>query len=284
MSDPFQKNGTDYEDYQSTSSAYDDTRSPLGIDVILGCLAASPFPLAEQRVLDAGCGTGNFVMAIKDKVAQVVGLEINSGMFARANQKLSGVENVQLRQGSIIEPSFEAETFNGVMCNQVIHHLLAEDETGAFPQLRAMMQEMFRVLRPGGVVIFNTSSQRQLRDGYWWADLIPEAMEIVARRYPPVPDMEAMLQETGFSPAGVIVPLHEVLQAEAYLDPEGPLKQGYRDGDSTWALATEGQLERALERVRRMNREGEMQRYLQDREALRKEIGQTTFVFARKPN
>ena len=49
-----------FEDYTSTSENYDSTRRPAGIEIILEALSRGPTPLAEQVVLDAGCGTGNY--------------------------------------------------------------------------------------------------------------------------------------------------------------------------------------------------------------------------------
>ncbi|NES81744.1 MAG: hypothetical protein F6K10_10225, partial [Moorea sp. SIO2B7] len=62
----------------------------------------------------------------------------------------------------------------------------------------------------------------------------------------------------------------------------GPLKQTYRNGDSTWSLAKQGELEQALERVGNMNKDGSIVHYLEQRESLRQKLGQTTFVYAYK--
>ncbi len=73
--------------------------------------------------------------------------------------------------------------------------------------------------------------------------------------------------------------MNAVLQGENYLDPMGPLKKDFQDGDSTWSLATGEELERAFERVRTLNQEDSMANYLETRENLRKNIGQTTFAY-----
>ena len=144
------------------------------------------------------------------------------------------------------------------------------------------LAEAYRVLRPGGALGINTCTHRQLTEGCWWSDLIPEAVGKFMKRCPSLERLEAFLGDVGFRIAGRYAPLDEVGQGESYLDPEGPLKASYRDGDSTWRLATARELERAQERVRKMIREGTMERYVRERDAPRKEIGQTTYVFARK--
>jgi ubiquinone/menaquinone biosynthesis C-methylase UbiE len=74
----------EFENYHDTSKSYDQTRTPIGIEILLGCLASTPRPLSEHRVLDAGCGTGNYITALKGKVGDLCGLEFNEGMLARA--------------------------------------------------------------------------------------------------------------------------------------------------------------------------------------------------------
>ena len=72
-----------FENYQKTSRHYDLTRAPIGVDVVLGRFANGSRPLHEQIALDAGCGTGNYVAALRGKVAHVHGVEIDDGMLAR---------------------------------------------------------------------------------------------------------------------------------------------------------------------------------------------------------
>jgi ubiquinone/menaquinone biosynthesis C-methylase UbiE len=271
-----------YEDYHTTAANYDQTRTPPGLEILLGCFAANPRPLSEQTVLDAGCGTGTCIRMLSDKIGYLHGLELNENMLHRAQENLQEIQNVHLRHGKLPELPYEAESFDGLMCNQVLHHLGSGRSNSTFPELTRLLEEAHRVLRPNGVIILNTSSQQQLRDGFWWADLIPQAVERIAVRFPPIEMIEAALRAAGFCAVGRLVSLHEVLQGRGYLDPQGPLQQSYRDGDSTWSLAEQKELDAALERVHTMNAQGTMAAYLEQREALRKNIGQATFVFARK--
>jgi ubiquinone/menaquinone biosynthesis C-methylase UbiE len=273
----------EFENYHETSKRYDKTRAPIGIEILLGCFASTPRALTEQRILDAGCGTGNYLHALKEKVNRLHGLELNEGMLAQAQEKFQNDSNVRLDQGSLLEQfPYNDTIFDGIMCNQVLHHLVAESRSEDFPQIRQLIKEAWRVLRPQGVFVINTSSHPQLYDGFWWADLIPEAVGRIAKRFPPVELLVSMLKEVGFRRGGMVVPVDAVLQGENYLEPTGPLNKSFRDGDSTWSLTTNEELERALERVRKMNQESRMAQYLETRENIRKSIGQTTFIFAYK--
>jgi len=272
-----------FENYHDTSKSYDQTRTPIGIEIVLGCLASTPRPLSEHRILDAGCGTGNYIQALKGKVGDLCGLEFNEGMLAQAQEKFRKDSNVWLKQGSLLEPlKYDTNTFDGMMCNQVLHHLVTESGSEDFPQILQLIEEAHRVLRPRGVFVINTSGHKQLYDGYWWADLIPDAMGRVAKRLPTIEFIVSALKEIGFRMGGLVVPVDAVLQGENYLDPTGPLHKSFRDGDSTWSLTTPEELERAIERTKTMNQEGSMAMYLDSREILRKNIGQTTFIFAYK--
>ena len=272
----------EYEDYHETSKSYDETRHPVAVEVVLGCFAMASRPLHEQIILDGGCGTGNYIAAVKDKVGTVHGIDMNGGMLAQSRTKVDAAAEVCLLQASLTHLPYRDAMFDGMMCNQVIHHLNPGDQAEPFRELRLLMAEAYRVLRPEGVIVFNTSTAQQLREGFWWADLIPEAVNQIIPRFPPLDNMRSMLEAVGFDFGGIIVPLHEVLQGKQYLAPYGPLKKMYRDGDSTWSLASEEELQHALSRFQAMHDSGRVTAYLQQREQLRHQVGQNTCVFARK--
>ncbi|MFQ5540393.1 MAG: class I SAM-dependent methyltransferase [Candidatus Binatia bacterium] len=273
---------TDYENYSVVSNTYDETRVPIGLEVILGCLATSDLPLTEQTLLDAGCGTGNYIEALYKKVRTCYGIDIKEEMLRQARLKFAATPHVHLEHGSLLDLPYEDGVFDGVTCNQVIHHLDGPGNGGGFPKVAKVFAEFYRVLRPGGVVVLNTCSHQQLVDGYWWADLIRRAVEEMSARIPSIELTTTMLGSAGFHVAGVIVPLHEILQGPSYFDPKAPLNKSFREGDSTWSLISQQELHQALEQIRMMNEDGSINNYLTRREQRRKCVGQTTFIFARK--
>jgi ubiquinone/menaquinone biosynthesis C-methylase UbiE len=96
------------------------------------------------RVLDVGCGTGELLMRLRAKYADAVlaGLDPVAEMLAVAKDKLSGKED--LRIGYADSLPWQSGSFDvAVSCN-MFHYI-------AHP--REALQEMARVLRPGGSLV-----------------------------------------------------------------------------------------------------------------------------------
>jgi SAM-dependent methyltransferase len=98
----------------------------------------------DGRTLDNGCGTGRLLQKIKAE--NVVGLDISSEMLRRARSYSDA-----LILGNSQELPFHDSSFDTVFCRSLLHHL---------PQPWKAVEEIARVLRPGGEVVFidtNTS-------------------------------------------------------------------------------------------------------------------------------
>jgi ubiquinone/menaquinone biosynthesis C-methylase UbiE len=277
------KRSTEYENYSKTSSQYDDTRVEVGIDFMAKAFA-SVGPMDELQLLDAGCGTGSYIDAFRDRVQGVVGVDLNQGMLDQAEHKFQDDPSVTLKQGSLVEIPCEDDQFDAAMCNQVIHHLANGEGEDRFSGIQELANEVYRVLRPGAVFVLNLSTPEQSVDGFWWASLIPDAVEVMTKRCPDVSELHEMLSNAGFTICQTTALKDEVLQGDNYLDLRGPLKSEWRDGDSTWSLASESELSTAMKSVEEMNGDGKMQSYIDDREERRRQVGQTTSIFASKPS
>jgi SAM-dependent methyltransferase len=111
-----------------------------------------------DRVLDIACGPGNFSRAFAAAVGDsglVVGLDASRTMLERggADLRRSGLHNLTLVRGDAIALPFVDDSFDGVCCFAALH---------LFSDPFAGLDEMARVLAPGGRIALMTSVQRQL--------------------------------------------------------------------------------------------------------------------------
>jgi SAM-dependent methyltransferase len=271
-----------YENYTHKSRNYDKTREPVGTEISVGCFAHAPVPLDRAVILDAGCGTGNYSQPMLDYVGRIEAVDMNPGMLEVAAQKLAGERDegrISFHSARIDELPFEDEHFDGVMINQVLHHL-PDDAAKDFPAHRRVFAEFARVLKPGGVLVVNTCSQEQLRHGYWHYSLIPEAADALRARYVPLDELAEILSDNGFAYRGRFAPVDSPVQGESYFDPRGPLSKEWRDGDSVWSLVSEGRLERTISRIQDLDERGELAPYMSRNDALRPHVGQAMVLFA----
>ena len=108
----------EYENYDETSRHYDETRKPIGIEIILGCLVSAGKPLSELVVLDAGCGTGSYAIEVAKFVRRVEGVDASEGMLRQARTKADGTsmaDKLSFKLASIDALPFADVSFDAVM-------------------------------------------------------------------------------------------------------------------------------------------------------------------------
>jgi ubiquinone/menaquinone biosynthesis C-methylase UbiE len=107
-------------------------------------------PKGTSRLLDAGCGTGNVLVAIKKRYVDVncTGIDFSPAMLYRARQKLP---LVNLRLLSLNEKlPFPDKYFDVVTCIKVLF---------AVPDAAYTIKELKRVLKDGGVLIIESPKE-----------------------------------------------------------------------------------------------------------------------------
>lgn len=161
----------EYENYDATSQTYDTVRRCIGLDSLERALQLSSKgvgkDVSELQLLDVGCGTGNYIAAIKRRLASCVGLDPNMSMIKQARTKHGDDPTVTLQEGSVLKIPYPNSSFDVVIMTQVLHHLSPDTHGMA-------LSEIVRVLRPGGTFWISTQTPHQHMDGFWWAPIIPQ--------------------------------------------------------------------------------------------------------------
>jgi ubiquinone/menaquinone biosynthesis C-methylase UbiE len=128
--------------------------------------------LAPARILEAGCGTGRWLAALRPLGSRLYGLDLSAGMLERAQQRKGLRRLVRGRAGCL---PFPAAEFDLVYCVNAIHH---------FESPRDFVFEARRLLRPGGALAVGTMDPRQLRDRWYVYEYFAGTYETDLARFP----------------------------------------------------------------------------------------------------
>ncbi len=106
-----------------------------------------PYLRAGMKLLDCGCGPGTITLGFAALIAPgtVTGTDIGSSQISIAHENAlkQGISNVDFLAGNIDDLPFEDNSFDAAFSHAVLEHL--QEPTKA-------LKELFRVLKPGGVL------------------------------------------------------------------------------------------------------------------------------------
>lgn len=103
-------------------------------------LHADGSALKGKVVLDAGCGGGRFTGIISETASRTVGLDLGN-QVERAFEPYAEDPRVDIVQGSVLAPPFQAGVFDVVVSLGVLHHTPAPPKG---------VERLAALLRPGG--------------------------------------------------------------------------------------------------------------------------------------
>lgn len=156
-----------------------------------------------DHVLDVACGTGIVARQSAPRVGEsglVIGLDINEGMLAMAEQTVAKVHlDIEWRLGDATELPFSDEEFDVVCCQQALQF---------FDDPIAALEEMRRVLSPGGRAALSVWRPVEQQPGY---GILAEALE----RY--VGDDAGTMMRSPF-PEWDVDHLHSISEAAGCID------------------------------------------------------------------
>lgn len=128
-----------------------------------------------SRVLEIAAGTGVVTRALASGLPEsvfIVATDLNQAMLDQAS--VEGTKRaVEWRQADAMQLPFESATFDAVVCQFGVMF---------FPQKPKAFSEARRVLRPGGVFVFNVWDRIEENE---FADTVTNALESVFPKDPP---------------------------------------------------------------------------------------------------
>jgi ubiquinone/menaquinone biosynthesis C-methylase UbiE len=117
-------------------------------------------PRQGLRVLDAGCGRGEVLLACARAGAEVAGIDYSSDAVEISRETLAEFPGADLRVGSVTELPWSDSSFDRIEFSDVIEHLDP-------PQTVPTLAEFRRVLRPGGFLLVHTAPNRNFHRYGW---------------------------------------------------------------------------------------------------------------------
>ncbi|OBJ90628.1 phthiotriol/phenolphthiotriol dimycocerosates methyltransferase [Mycobacterium asiaticum] len=134
---------------------------------------ATQIDLGGKRVLEVSCGHGGGASYLTRtfKPASYTGLDLNSAgiAFCRKRHQIPGLDFVQ---GDAEDLPFDKESFDAVINVEASHH---------YPHLPRFFDEVARVLRPGGHLLYTDFRVSHLVDD-WEAVLAEVPLRLVSKR------------------------------------------------------------------------------------------------------
>jgi SAM-dependent methyltransferase len=171
-------------DYSEASATYDNTRRSDA--AVIGLMERRGAFASGNRVLDFGCGTGNYLSEIAARFdCELLGLEPSEAMREKARAKNPGL---RIEGGDHCGMPFEKGSFDLIYMTDVIHHV---------PDLDLLFETLYSRLKPGGRVCVLTESWEQI-DRRWYNAYFPSLAAREKTRYPDLPRIAERAETAGF--------------------------------------------------------------------------------------
>lgn len=183
---------TDSIVFDRAAGCYDATRGfPPGVEqAVADALVAAGGLGPESRVLEVGIGTGRIALPLAERVARVLGVDRSAPMLAKLVEKRGRRAVDPVRADATALPFADASADAALAVH--VFHLI--------PRWRAVLDELARVLRPGGLLLHGGDDQA--RGAAWrrWRERT-EARLGVENAGVPRARIETFLDDEGWRPA-----------------------------------------------------------------------------------
>jgi len=110
-----------------------------------------------DRVIDFGCGNGDFLAAALGTAASAVGVDISDSQLESAARRFKGDPRVQLVRSSFLDFSPGPRTFTRGFSRKALHHLTDEEKIRFFKKAGGFFEPKALFLLEDGVMDFERS-------------------------------------------------------------------------------------------------------------------------------
>lgn len=158
------------------------------LEVYLPILKKADISTSES-ILDLGCGRGEWLELLRDNGYKAAGIDCNRVMIAECQ-----AHNLDVQEADAIAhlQSLPSESLAGITGFHIIEHL-------PFPQLLQLFAEAIRILKPGGIAIFETPNPQNVIVG-------SKSFYFDPTHRNPLPSelTQFLLENTGFEPVEIL--------------------------------------------------------------------------------
>lgn len=133
--------------------------------------------VSRLKILDLGCGAGGVCVSLANRNNRVVGLDLDKKLINLTKINVEDSEDGFPNYGGVSEIRasgtsipFKDETFDLIVCNDVIEHLDEQKE---------LISEIYRVLKEGGYLYLTTPNKRypvESHTGIFGITLLPKPL------------------------------------------------------------------------------------------------------------
>ncbi len=128
------------------------------------------------RVLDIGCGTGDYLMALRDRNIEYVGIDFSKSMIARAKERFRNMDlaaRYSFEVADALNLPYENASFDLVLAIGLIEYFDAPEK---------LLESIRRVVKPNGILICQ-SINRSWIPRYWCNRLLQAAKESLVNTF-----------------------------------------------------------------------------------------------------
>ncbi|XP_053380874.1 malonyl-[acyl-carrier protein] O-methyltransferase-like isoform X1 [Mercenaria mercenaria] len=276
---------SNFVNYNRASRSYDNQRFPAGSDTMAAMIQFyTSKNLPDLRILDAGCGTGNYSKSLLDiGVGQMALLDSSSEMLKTAKDKLDNYiecgKVTDVVECTMPPIPFPDDSFDAVLFNTVLNHL--DRANSAFPNCVETLNESRRILRPNGVIIVSTALPSAILNAVWFTKINTKLTKrFIENAVPSLDQFEKMFIASGIE----CFQKMNILGSDIfknYYNVDGLPEESWLKENEYLTFATESEAGELFRKVKELKENGELENWVKENDHTQT-IGVLT-IFVCKP-